>query len=110
MLHAVTLCQVVLLTQLSEVFGVHDQQGHYVNQFVIETKGGPSEAREIAMELGFVYHEPVSSDIIMQWASTAVNALHSEFTILSTIITFCSDIPKYYKSQSRICRVKVKVE
>ena len=38
----------------------HDKSGHYLNQFVIEVQGGVVEARKLATELGFTYHEKVS--------------------------------------------------
>ncbi|XP_067933501.1 neuroendocrine convertase 1-like [Watersipora subatra] len=38
----------------------HDKSGHYLNQFVIEVQGGVVEARKLATELGFTYHEKLN--------------------------------------------------
>lgn len=37
----------------------HDRSGHFLNEFVIETRG-VAEAKRIAEELGFTYEKAVS--------------------------------------------------
>lgn len=49
-----------LIVQLHSVFG-GNEVSHYLNEFVIEIKGGETQAVQVAQELGFTYVMPVIS-------------------------------------------------
>ena len=62
------LASVLLLASTWLVCQGHDKSGHYINQFVVEIKGGELEAKKLAEDLGFTYHQPVSNyTIIYTW-------------------------------------------
>lgn len=50
----------LLLVLVCVVAAIHDESGHYINEFVIETKGGSQQAKQIAKETGHDYMEAVS--------------------------------------------------
>lgn len=60
---AVSGCHAVIIGLIAQLYSVlgGNEESHYLNEFVVEVRGGETRAAQVAQELGFTYVMPVIS-------------------------------------------------